>query len=76
SSSSRKNNGAYKKDIESLIIQTIKRRPCTLEDLSQILGLRVNEINKYLGVLEKDKKIQTVNQDRGIFYTFISNSNS
>lgn len=76
SSSSRKNNCAYKKDVESLIVQTIKRRPCTIEDLSQILGLSSNEINKYLDVLEKDKRIQTVNQDRGIFYTFASNSKS
>ena len=64
----RKKMQAYRKDTESAIIETISRRPCTLEDLHQILGLHLNEINKYLDVLEADKKIETVMQKRGIFY--------
>ena len=59
---------SYRKDIETAIIETIQRRPCTLVDLSEILGLHINEINKYLDVLEKKKSIESVKLDRGIFY--------
>ena len=64
----RKNSDSYRKDVESAMYETILRRPCTLEDLSKILGLHRNEINKYLTILEKENKIVTVRQSRGIFY--------
>jgi len=64
----RKNIQSYRNDTETAIIETIARRPCTLNDLTKILGLHVNEINKYLDVLEADKKIETVKQERGVFY--------
>ncbi len=67
-SQKRKNLQSYRNDKESAIIETIERRPCTLEDLSEILGLHINEINKYLDVLESDNKIEAIRQDRGIFY--------
>lgn len=59
---------SYRSDVESAILETIIRRPCTLSDLIQILGLHINEINKYLGVLEENGKIESVEQERGIFY--------
>lgn len=68
SSAIRKDNKSFRKDTENAIIETISRRPCTLEDLEKILGLHVNEINKYLDVLDSDNKIETYRQERGIFY--------
>lgn len=68
SSAIRKNNASFRKDTENAILETISRRPCTLDDLQDILGLHVNEINKYLDVLDSDNKIQTYRQERGIFY--------
>jgi wyosine [tRNA(Phe)-imidazoG37] synthetase (radical SAM superfamily) len=59
---------AYRTDTESAILGTIARRPCTLKDLSEILGLQINEVNKYLDVLEADGKIKMVKQKRGFFY--------
>jgi wyosine [tRNA(Phe)-imidazoG37] synthetase (radical SAM superfamily) len=59
---------SFNKDIESTIMQTISRRPCTLEDLSNILSLHPNEIMKYLAVLETENKITKAHQERGIFY--------
>jgi predicted ArsR family transcriptional regulator len=59
---------AYRQDMETAIMETIARRPCTLDDLSAILGLHVSEINKYLDVMTADNKIMAVHQDRGIFY--------
>lgn len=64
----RKEIKSYREDTETAILETIFRRPCTLDDLSEILGLHKNEINKYLDVLESDDKIEIIRQSRGIFY--------
>ncbi len=67
----RKNLLAYRKDVESAIIGTIARRPCTAGDLAQILGTHVNEINKYLETLESEGKITHARGKRGVFYQLI-----
>jgi len=59
---------SYCGDIEAAILETIARRPCTLDDLHNFLGIHINEINKYLGPLEASNIIETVNLERGIFY--------
>lgn len=59
---------SYNGDIETAILETITRRPCTLEDLHNLLGIHTNEINKYLGAMEAKDKIKTVNLERGVFY--------
>ena len=59
---------SYRKDPESAILETITRRPCTLQDLSELLGLHPTVVNKYLNVLEADEKIIAVEQNRGFFY--------
>ena len=64
----RKNIESYREDTETAIVETIKRRPCTLEDLSTILGIHINEINKYLGVLEEESSVVVDVQKRGVFY--------
>lgn len=68
SSESRKNIQAYRKDVEEAIVETIARRPCTIDDLTKILGLHINEINKYLEVLESGEKIKSIVSERGVFY--------
>ncbi len=64
----RKHLQSYRSDIESAIVETITRRPCTLEDLTKILGIHISEINKYLDVLEAEEKIEIAAQERGFFY--------
>jgi len=59
---------SYRSDIESAIMETIARRPCTIDDLHHILGIHVNEINKYLGTLESEGKIISKKLERGVFY--------
>ncbi|GET28532.1 radical SAM protein [Prolixibacter sp. SD074] len=59
---------SYRSDVESAILETIARRPCTLDDLHRLLGIHVNEINKYLGTLETEGKIITKSLERGVFY--------
>jgi len=64
----RKNLKAYRRDTEEAILETISRRPCTIDDLQKILGLHINEINKYLDTLEGEGKVQPQWQNRGLFY--------
>lgn len=67
-SQERRDIQSFRSDIENTILETIARRPCTLDDLCKILGLHINEINKYLDVLEAEKKIKSIEQERGCFY--------
>jgi wyosine [tRNA(Phe)-imidazoG37] synthetase (radical SAM superfamily) len=60
---------SFRKDTKEVLLETIKRRPCTLEDLSSILGKHITEINKYLSKLVKEGEIKIVVQKRGNFYT-------
>jgi len=68
SASKRKDIQSYRSDIETAILETVLRRPCTIDDLIKILGLHINEINKYLDVLEKEQKIEAIILQRGVFY--------
>jgi len=64
----RKNIASYRSDKEKAILGTIFRRPCTIKDISEILGLHINDIGKYLDVLIKERKLEVEELERGIFY--------
>jgi wyosine [tRNA(Phe)-imidazoG37] synthetase (radical SAM superfamily) len=48
----------FESDRDDEIIQLIKRRPCTAEDLSKVLGLRMDEVVKHLDHLTKTGAIR------------------
>jgi len=62
---------SYNADVESTILETVKRRPCTVEDLSSILGLHQNEINKYIETLLNRNLIRSEVLERGVFFKSI-----
>ncbi|MBN1948883.1 MAG: radical SAM protein [Candidatus Cloacimonetes bacterium] len=64
----RKKIQSFQQDIENQILDTIQRRPATDKDLSEILNLHLNELNKYLGKLLDDNKVECIEQERGIFF--------
>ena len=51
-----------------IIDQTLKRRPCTAEDIAQITGLHVNEVMKKIAGLIKLGIVKARHGERGIFY--------
>jgi len=53
----RKAMKAYEKDMEKRILTLLKRRPCTVEDISNVLGIHRNEVVKYLEVLVDDGRV-------------------
>ncbi len=63
----RKQIQSFNKNIEEQILETIKRRPCTDKDLTDILNIHLNELNKYLSELIDSGKIETDKRERGIF---------
>jgi len=56
-SRARKAMKAYEKGMEKRILTLLKRRPCTIEDISNVLGIHRNEVVKYLEVLVDDRRI-------------------
>ena len=60
---------AFEEDVRERILQTVRVRPCTLDDLSDMLGLHPMEVGKYLDVLLAEKELKTERLERGFFYS-------
>jgi wyosine [tRNA(Phe)-imidazoG37] synthetase (radical SAM superfamily) len=65
---SRSDIASFSQDVRDSILGTIRRRPCTMDDLSRILGLHPNEIRKYIDPLLAEGCITEEREKRGIFY--------
>ncbi len=59
---------SFSKNLESNILNTIVRRPLTIEDLIILTGKNRLEILKYIDVLEKEKQIRAEIVGEKIFY--------
>lgn len=55
-------------DMEPAVVETIHRRPCTVEDLAQALNLDEAELEILLKKLVIEQKIEAKLQKRGLFY--------
>ncbi len=66
--SRREEISAFSSNLENSLLNTIRRRPLTLEDLMTLTAKGENELRRYLDVLEKEKKIQPVITGKRIFY--------
>jgi len=67
-SETRKKIKSFNDSIEEQILETVKRRPCTDHDLTEILNLHLNELNKYLGELIDSGKIIAEKQGEKLFF--------
>lgn len=67
----RKEIQQYRELTERTILKALELRPLTREDLMSSLGIHPNELDPYLEVLEKEKRIHTVIQNRGVFYRVV-----
>jgi wyosine [tRNA(Phe)-imidazoG37] synthetase (radical SAM superfamily) len=65
-----KKASGYNHNAQEQILATIKRRPCTADDLSKITGISVNQVQKYLHRLVKKHTIAQKKQKRGVFYVY------
>jgi wyosine [tRNA(Phe)-imidazoG37] synthetase (radical SAM superfamily) len=55
-------------DLQEMIVSTVKRRPCTVQDLVLMTGHPVMEIQKVLRELLSDGRIESQPGERGEFY--------
>ena len=60
-------NLRFDKDYGQTILQTLRRRPCTVQDLSRIVGLHPAEVQKYLRKLLSAGHIEMERRKRGTF---------
>ncbi|KQC08912.1 MAG: radical SAM protein [Candidatus Cloacimonas sp. SDB] len=58
----------FNQNITEQILETIRRRPCTADDLEAILALNTIDLNRYLNILLEKGKIETIKQERGYFF--------
>jgi wyosine [tRNA(Phe)-imidazoG37] synthetase (radical SAM superfamily) len=56
-------------DFIEFIMSTVKRRPCTAEDVSRILNINENDAKKHLDKLYENGAIKRVIMPRGVFYS-------
>ena len=64
--------GTHFVDNEDNIVNLIARRPCTMEDISIALELHPNETFKYLGKLEKERRISHTLHNRRAYYQAVT----
>lgn len=63
---------SFDDDRIDIILSTIRRRPCTFDDLKEILDVGEDELKKYLSHLINNNKIQKDHQSEGVFYKLIN----
>jgi len=62
------NSTAEMKDVKSLIMNTLRRRPCTIDDLTKVTGLSEVVLTKHISTLNANGDIECFDQKRGMFY--------
>ncbi len=59
---------SFNQSYQAQIMQTLRRRPCTISDLEQILNLHPAELQKYLNHLLEKEVLETEHKKRGTFF--------
>jgi wyosine [tRNA(Phe)-imidazoG37] synthetase (radical SAM superfamily) len=59
---------AFSLNLENSLLNTIRRRPLTLDDLVALTAKDEDELRRYLDILEREKKIRPVIEGGHIFY--------
>jgi len=65
---SRRGQKAYKKDVEHQILDLLGRRPVTVRDISEALGIHENEVIKYLESLSESGEVKTARFQENTYY--------
>lgn len=60
--------GIFGNNISEFILSTVKRRPCTAQDVADILNIGEIEAGRHLEILSESGKIEKKSMPRGIFY--------
>lgn len=58
-------------EMEAMVMETIHRRPCTVDDLTAALNLEKGKLKILMKRLILENKVKSVQQERGMFYQTI-----
>ncbi len=64
----KENGPANRRNFYECLMATLQRRPCTAEDITQLLGIQMKEVDQYLSHLLENGEITKTEMPRGIFY--------
>ena len=59
--------------MEGKVLETIHRRPCTVDDLTAALNLEKGKLDILMKRLILEDKVESIQQERGMFYQTIKN---
>ena len=62
-------------EMEAMVMETIHRRPCTVDDLTAALNLEKEKLQILMKRLILENKVESVQQERGVFYQTIKSVN-
>jgi len=51
------------------IFSMLQRRPCTAKEVSEVFGMHLNEVSKYLGKLVRTNQVRTERKQSDVYYT-------
>ena len=54
---------------QETILSMLQRRPCTADQIADIFGMHLNEVSKYLGILERSDQIRRERKNTNVYYT-------
>jgi wyosine [tRNA(Phe)-imidazoG37] synthetase (radical SAM superfamily) len=54
---------------EKTILAMLRRRPCTAQQISEVFGMHLNEVSKYVGKLLRTRQIHADRTGDGAYYT-------
>lgn len=63
---------SFHQESADTILALVRRRPCTLDDLTRATGMHRNEVGKYLQYLLENHLIEAKREERGIFFQSLS----
>ncbi len=66
-----KRGSVYLLDTERTILEVVKRRPVTLDDICSVTSLHRNEVLKYLDQLHRAKKVKLTEHDNRNYYEIL-----
>ena len=64
----RETNKAYREEIEDSLIELLKIRACTIDEMVESMGIHRDELLKYLELFQEDSRLQKIQFEGKIYY--------
>ncbi len=53
---------------EDAILEMLRRRPCTAGQITEVFGMHLNEVAKFIGILLRSEKISAIHRGPDVYY--------